>query len=87
MIAFKVDVLMKDFMDLKVHMVGRRDRRKSYLIFHVNLWCTICDKMKHVNIECLTIQPSYGICGRLSLLVESFDILCGDNGGRCFRNP
>ncbi|OAE19816.1 hypothetical protein AXG93_4639s1000 [Marchantia polymorpha subsp. ruderalis] len=43
-IASKVETLMKDFADLKVHVVGGQDHRKSPTRLRANLWCNMCGK-------------------------------------------
>ncbi|OAE24441.1 hypothetical protein AXG93_4443s1000 [Marchantia polymorpha subsp. ruderalis] len=60
-IASKVETLVKDFADLKVHLVGGQDRRKSPRRLRANLWCTTCGQVGHVNTECLTTRPSYPV--------------------------
>ncbi|OAE26915.1 hypothetical protein AXG93_694s1010 [Marchantia polymorpha subsp. ruderalis] len=60
-IASKVETLMKDFADLKVHVVGGQDRRKSPAKLRANLWCTTCGQVGHANTECLTTWPSYPV--------------------------
>lgn len=53
-IVSKVNALVKDFADLKVHVVGSRDKRKSPTGARPNLWCTNCGKVGHANVECRT---------------------------------
>lgn len=58
-IVSKVDALVKDFADLKVHVVGDQDRRKSQLWLRANFWCTTCGKISHANTECTATRSSY----------------------------
>lgn len=51
-IVYKVDVLAKDFTDLKVHVVGGQDQRKSPTRMRPNLWCTYCGGVGHTNMNC-----------------------------------
>ncbi|OAE20586.1 hypothetical protein AXG93_486s1010 [Marchantia polymorpha subsp. ruderalis] len=60
-IASKVETMVKDFADLKVHVVGGQDRRKSPGRLRANLWCTTCGVVGHANTECLTTRPSYPV--------------------------
>ncbi|OAE23318.1 hypothetical protein AXG93_3390s1030 [Marchantia polymorpha subsp. ruderalis] len=43
-IVSQLDALVKDFADLKVHVVGGQDRRKLLSRLRANLWCTTCGK-------------------------------------------
>lgn len=56
-IVSKVDALVKDFADLKVHVVGGREKRKSTTGLRANLWCTNCGRVGHANVECQAYQP------------------------------
>lgn len=60
-IAAKVDNLVKNFADLKVHVVGGQDRRKSPARQRANLWCTTCGQVGHANTECMSARPSYPV--------------------------
>ncbi|OAE18725.1 hypothetical protein AXG93_4846s1160 [Marchantia polymorpha subsp. ruderalis] len=60
-IVSKVDALVKDFADLKVHVVGGQDRRKSPSRLRANLWCTTCGKVAHANTECTNTRPNYPV--------------------------
>lgn len=51
-IVSTVDALVKDFDDLKVHVVGGREKRKSPTGLRANLWCTNCSRVGHANVEC-----------------------------------
>lgn len=53
-IVSKVDALVKDFADLKVHVVGSQNKRKSPTGARPNLWCTNCGRVGHANVECRT---------------------------------
>ncbi|OAE34086.1 hypothetical protein AXG93_2891s1100 [Marchantia polymorpha subsp. ruderalis] len=56
-IVSKVDALAKEFADLKVHVVGSRDKRKSPTGVRSNLWCTNSGRVGHANVECRPYQP------------------------------
>lgn len=60
-IASKVETMVKDFADLKVHVVGGQDRRKSPGKVRANLWCTTCGAVGHANTECLIPRSSYPV--------------------------
>ncbi|OAE26977.1 hypothetical protein AXG93_80s1000 [Marchantia polymorpha subsp. ruderalis] len=55
-IVSKVAALVKDFADLKMHVVGSREKRKSPIGLKANLWCTNCGRVGHANVECRTYQ-------------------------------
>lgn len=48
-IVSKMKTLVKDFADLKVHVVGGQERRKSPARLWANLLCTTCEKVGHAN--------------------------------------
>ncbi|OAE22085.1 hypothetical protein AXG93_3084s1010 [Marchantia polymorpha subsp. ruderalis] len=48
-ILSKFDALLKDFADLKIHMIGGQDRRKSSSQLRAKLWCTTWMKIPTPN--------------------------------------
>lgn len=55
--SLQVDAMAKVFANLKVHVVGSRDKRKSPTEVRSNLWCTNCGMVSHANVKCRPYQP------------------------------